>query len=187
MFRELLWLLVACGSPEEPVDPAMVRGNLKPKAGRVLQNDLATALELPRDEVCRELGTVDCLEAHRVSLGEVAPRELRIYEPVQGLVTGVVAAERIALHACRNRVERDRAGGGLLPELHGGLSRASVRRDVVERLFDRLVRRDPTRDERKALVDLYDTLRDDGVDDLDAQWALAVCFTAATLTETLFY
>jgi len=189
VFPELLVLLVACGGSEPVVtDPTLVRGNLKPKAGTVLLDDLATALALPRDEVCRELGTVDCLEAHRVSLGEVAPRALRIYEPVTGLLTGVVAVERVALHACTNRVERDRTDpDALIPELASGLSRVSRRRRVVERLAMRLVRRAPTRAERDALVDLYDTLRDDGIDDLDAQWTIATCFTLATLTETLFY
>lgn len=183
MLLELL--LLACGTPDPPADPAMVRGNLKPRSGRVLLSDLAAALDLPRDEVCRELGAIDCLEAHRVSLGEVEPRQLRIYEPVHGLVTGAVAVERIALHACRERVERDRDGGGLIPER--GLSRASARREVVDHLTERIVRRPATPDERDALVDLYDTLQTDGVDDLDAQWTIGVCFSLATLSEVLFY
>lgn len=172
-------------------DPGLVTGNLKPKPGRVLLNDLAAALALPRDAVCRETtdeGSIDCLEAHRVALGEVAPREQRIYTPVQGLVTGVIAFERVALHACRNRVIRDGEGDdGLVPEVRRGLGRPARRDRVVRRMTERLVRREATEAEREALVGLYDTLLADGIDDVDTQWAIATCFALATLTENRFY
>ncbi|MEM6928517.1 MAG: hypothetical protein AAF602_16395 [Myxococcota bacterium] len=174
--------------PGQPAEVTIGAGTLKPKRGRVLLKDLAAALELEAASLCRELGETPCLEVHGVGLGEIAPRFLRIYRPIDGLLTGVVARDRVALHACAARVARDAADERvILPEGLGVLGDADARGRVVDRLAARLLDRQLSDDDRADLVGLYATLRDQDVADPEAQWAIGSCFAIATLSETLFY
>lgn len=169
-------------------ESAFARAELKPMTGSRLIEDLARRLGLPRDRVCVELGRIDCLELHRVSLLEVEPRELRIQRPIEGLVTGVIATDRVALLSCTARVEADRDGEfppPLVPELAAGtLASADAREAVVGRLAVQLLDREASPTERSALASLYDQLASE---DRDGAWATLACFTLATLTERLFY
>lgn len=188
MFRSsmLIILLGACNGGSDPVDTdpgnpapaeAVVRGNLKAKPGRVYIADLAAGLGLASD-ACRELGSVPCLDVHGVGLGEVAPRYLRIYQPVEGLVTGNVATERVAALLCSKAA----SDGAFFPELPGPLD-ADDRSAIVSRLASGLLLRDPSPDEVDALDALYYEL---DADDRDTQWAIGACFAFATMTEARF-
>ena len=173
--------------PSPPPVSALARATLKAKSGARLLADLADGLSLPRADVCRELGTIDCLEVHGISLLEVEPRFLRIQTPIDGLVTGVMAVDRIALHACANRVDADlnnEADPPLVPELSLGLEAPATRAAVVDRLAQRLVRRNATEGEQLALSQAYDEL---SPADRDRVWVTVTCFALATLTENLFY
>jgi len=180
-------------SPPEPTSPTPSvpttgDGVLKPKRGRVLLADLATALELDPASMCRELGVTPCLDVHGVGLGEIAPRFLRIYRPIDGLLTGVVARDRVALHACADRVARDASGDAvILANGVGALTDAAARGAVVDELAARLLDRPLTAEDRADAVGLYATMRDEGVADPETQWAIGTCFVFATLSETLFY
>ena len=174
-----------------PVGPpsvsSLARANLKTKSGERFLADLADSLDLPRADVCRELGAIDCIEVHGISMLEVEPRFLRIQTPIEGLITGVIASDRIALHACANRVDADLTGAespALVPELSSGLDNAMDRAAVVDRLARRLIRRPATDEERAQLSEAYEALAND---DRDRVWVTLTCFALATLTENLFY
>lgn len=168
------------------VDPTSRAPQLQRKTGGVLARDLAQALELPRDAVCRELGIHDCAEvAHRIVLGGVEPYVLRVDEPIPGTaVSAPIAADRLALAACGERARRDfeRPGEAVL---FGALARggdpASARADAVGGLYRRLLAREPDPSERAALEQLA------AGPATDQDFAVLACFTIATTLEHLFY
>ena len=57
---------------------------------------------------------------------------------------------------------------------------------MSETLVQRLLSREPTKDELAALVDLYDEIEDLSSDP-DRDWAIGACVVVATSTEALFY
>lgn len=157
---------------------------LKRKTGEQLTQDLAQALELSRDAVCRELGRYDCAqEAHRIVLGGVEPYRLRIDEPLPGIgVSAPIAVDRLALAACGAREKADFDG----PEtavVFGPLvsGQADARALVVDEIYERLLGRAPDREERKTLAEWTE----DGLSDRD--FATLACFVVATSLEHLFY
>ena len=170
-----------------PPVSSFARAALKTKSGARLLTDLSDSLALPRGDVCRELDSVDCLQVHGISLLEVEPRFLRIQSPIENLISGVIASDRIALLACANRVDADlngEAGPPLVPELSSGLEQTTTRAAVVDRLARRLVRRPATDNELQQLTNAYDDLP---AADRDRAWVTLTCFALATLTENLFY
>jgi hypothetical protein len=96
--------------PAEQV-AASRQARVKYKSGARYANDLAAALDLPREAVCRELGRYDCVdEVHRIVLGGVEPYTLGVREPLPSIaVTAPIAQDRVALAACTARIERDLA------------------------------------------------------------------------------
>jgi len=118
---------------------------------------------------------------------EVEPRFLRIQTPIDGLVTGVIATDRIALHACANRVDADldeTSNTRVVPELASGLENTAVRADIVDRLARRLIRRPASNAEQQQLSEAYERLP---AMQRDRVWVTLTCFALATLTENLFY
>ncbi|MCA9711935.1 MAG: hypothetical protein KDK70_39225, partial [Myxococcales bacterium] len=157
------------------------------KGGERYARDLAAALELPRDELCTELGLYDCVgEVHRIALGGVEPYEQAVFEPLpEPGVSSPIAVDRIALSACGERVEREFQDGSLelLAELMQGEPDAAARAAVAQRLYRRLLRRDGEPREIEAVVGLWDDLPQP-----DARtWAQLSCFAIATTLENLFY
>lgn len=174
------------GGPEEPAQAPSARAGVKRKAPDGYARDLAAALELPPDELCRELSTFDCVDTHRIALGGVAPYDLAVYEPLpEPGVSSPIAVDRIALAACGERWERDAANGSLelFAELMTGEPDEAARAAVAGRLYRRLLRRDAEPRELEAVVDLWDEL-----DEPDPRaWAQLSCFAIATTLENLFY
>jgi hypothetical protein len=159
-------------------------------------------LGLPRDQLCRELGVQDCVDqTHRVVLGGVEPYDLGIYNPLAvAPMTAPIAADRVALAACGAAARRDVTKpadavffAGLQPL--AGLTDAQ-RRQVAERLYDRLLLRDAEAFEVDALVGLHGDVVAElaaagttttAAGGADEQWLTLSCFAVATSLEALFY
>jgi len=185
-----------------PVPLASKTGRVRFKGGERYATDLATALGLPRDQLCRELGVQDCVDqTHRVVLGGVEPYDLGIYNPLSvAPMTAPIAADRIALAACGAAARRDVTKpadavffAGLQPL--AGLTDAQ-RRQVAERLYDRLLLRDAEAFEVDALVGLHGDVAAElaaanttttAAGGADEQWLTLSCFAVATSLEALFY
>ena len=186
--------------PPEPL--ASKTGRVRFKGGERYATDLATALGLPRDQLCRELGVQDCVDqTHRVVLGGVEPYDLGIYNPLAvAPMTAPIAADRVALAACGAAARRDVTKpadavffAGLQPL--AGLTDAQ-RRQVAERLYDRLLLRDAEAFEVDALVGLHGDVVAElaaagttttAAGGADEQWLTLSCFAVATSLEALFY
>ncbi len=191
----------ACGSDDElPPQPGPVTQPptqtvasrnpvVKFKGGAAFAEDLARALRLDREEVCLELGQYDCTgEVHRVTLGGVDPYEGGVYEPLpRATITAPIALDRVALSACSLRADRDfddPAAAAVFIASGGGQDSVEARTIAVDRLYQGLLLRIPTADERDAVVGLYDALSGD---DRGRRWAKLSCFAIATTTEAAFY
>lgn len=172
--------------PPEPAQAPSSRAGVKRKAPGTYARDLAASLEIPPDELCRELSSFDCVDTHLIALGGVEPYELAVYEPLpEPGVSSPIAVDRIALSACGERWDRDAANGSLelFAELIEGEADADARAAVAERLYRRLLRRDGEPREIEAVVGLWDDLPEP-----DARtWAQLSCFAIATTLENLFY
>ena len=179
--------------PTEPV-AASRQARVKYKSGARYANDLAAALELPRDALCRELGRYDCVdEVHRIVLGGVEPYTLGIREPLPSIpVTAPIAQDRVALAACTERIERDLAASKPL-----FLTRVDVdaptpgQLEATARLFyDRILRREATPYEVSALTQFHSAvIAEPGESAATAtrDWAVLSCFMVATTLESIFY
>ena len=170
---------------EGPEQAPSARANVKPKVPGVLAADLAASLELSTDALCQELSSIDCFAAHDIALGGVDPYESAVFDPLpEPGVSSPIAADRIALSACGERVARDFDGDPVLfAEIRDGADDPEARAVVAERLYIHLLRRDGEPREVQALVDFWDALPEQ-----DAEtWAQLSCFALATSLENLFY
>lgn len=175
------------GVPPDPVivpDPASRHPQVLAKTGEMYSQDLATALSLPRDQVCRELGSYDCARsAHRIALGGVEPYVLRIDQPLNVTpVSAPLAIDRIALSACGARAQADFAAPSSAvifgPLAQGGSDGPGL---AVRALYDRLLGRDPDAAELSAVLELNATPA------TSQEFAVLACFVIATSLENLFY
>ena len=178
---------VDSGVPSEPVvvpDPASRHPQVLAKTGEMYSQDLATALALPRDQVCKELGSYDCARvAHRIALGGVEPYVLRIDQPLNVTpVSAPLAVDRIALSACGARAEADFTAPGAAV-IFGALAQGGSDGPAlaVRSLYDRLLGRDPDPSELSALLELNVAPAS------PREFAVLACFVVATSLENLFY
>ena len=177
----------------DPVESAKARVKFK-EQGRFVR-DLASALDLPRNEVCNELGLYDCYEAaHRITLGGVEPYRRGIRDPLPvAPVTAPIAVDRVALTACATRVDRDfdtPSDAVMFKQLAEIGANETTLEESARTIYDRLLRRDATEGEVDSLVGFYDETVDalEGTDEEPArEWAIASCFAVATTLEGLFY
>ena len=178
---------------DDPIESSKARVKFK-EQGRFVR-DLAASLELPRDQVCKELGLYDCYEvAHRIVLGGVEPYRRGIRDPLPvAPVTAPIAVDRVALSACATRVDRDFDGPSeavMFGELATSGPTEAQLRQAARTIYERLLRRPATEQETEALVAFYSEAQDalDGTDEEPArEWAIASCFAVATSMEGLFY
>lgn len=181
----LLLALIGCGSPEPDVSS---KARVMPKNGAVWGRDLANALGLQTWDLCKELGTYDCIEdAHRIALGGVEPTSLGIDEPLaHPSVSAPIAVDRVATAACGTRYTLDAMGTAVIfgPVLNSDTP--GHRAQVAETLVTRLLGRESTKEEVEGLVALYDTLAPLS-DDPVRSWSIGACVVVATSTEALFY
>lgn len=161
---------------------------VKPKGPVRWANDLARALEIPRQDLCKELGSYDCFDrVHRVALGGVEPYSVGLDQPLEvAPVTAAIAADRVALMACQRRIEQDvaRPAQAVLLEDVQELD-ASQREAFGHRAYRRLLGRDPSPQELEHLEDFWRELEQEQA--TAAQWALLSCFSVASSMEALFY
>ncbi len=193
--------------PTEQV-AASRQARVKYKSGARYANDLAAALDLQRDAVCRELGRYDCVdEVHRIVLGGVEPYTLGVWEPLPSLgVTAPIAQDRVALAACTERIERDLAAVYEVP-LDAAAEPVFLTAVDVDaptpgqleatagRFYDRILRRAATPDEVSALAQFHSAVIHSTVTDEPGEsgatatrdWAILSCFMVATTLESIFY
>lgn len=203
----LLAALSACGGgndndqPDPPLtpagpQPASPTARVKFKGPQRIANDLAQALDLSTQDLCKELGTYDCFSAHGIVMGGVEPYRLRIDEPLpEAPVTSPMAVDRVVLSACGERAARDFAAPDqavLFAELAAGADSsagaalsADARAAVAGRLYERLLARTPQQAEIDALVAFGDDMTGSTAPARD--WAQLACYAVATSTEFLFY
>jgi hypothetical protein len=170
------------------------QARLKYKSGARYANDLAAALDLPRDALCRELGRYDCVdEVHRIVLGGVEPYTLGVREPLPSLgVTAPIAQDRVALAACTERIERDLAASEpvFLTAVDVDAPAPGELEATAGRFYDRILRRAATPDEVSAVAQFHSTVTDEpGESGATAtrDWAILSCFMVATTLENIFY
>jgi hypothetical protein len=186
------------GGSRDPVPTERVaasrQARVKYKSGARYANDLAAALDLPRDALCRELGRYDCVdEVHRIVLGGVEPYTLGVREPLPSIaVTAPIAQDRVALAACTERIERDLAASEpvFLTTVDLDAPTPGQLEATAQRIYDRILRRDATPDEVSALAQFHSTVTGDpGESPATAtrDWATLSCFMVATTLESIFY
>lgn len=179
--------------PTEQV-AASRQARVKYKSGARYASDLAAALDLSRDAVCRELGRYDCVdEVHRIVLGGVEPYTLGVREPLPSIaVTAPIAQDRVALAACTERIERDLAASGpvFLTALDVDAPTPEQLEATAGRFYDRILRRAATPDEVSALAQFHSTVTDEPGESratATRDWAILSCFMVATTLESIFY
>jgi hypothetical protein len=167
---------------------------VKYKSGARYAGDLAAALDLRRDTVCRELGRYDCVdEVHRIVLGGVEPYTLGVWEPLPAIgVTAPIAQDRVALAACTERIERDLAASEpvFLMAVDVDAPTPGQLEATARRFYDRILRREATPEEVSALAQFHSTVTDEPGErgaTATRDWAILSCFMVATTLESIFY
>ncbi len=183
---------VGNSSGEEPLVVPVGRSVVW-KRGAVVERDLMRALELPRETLCNELGTLPCAATHLTALGGNEPYEknqyLRIPEP--SAVTPV-ALDRMVMGACAARVEIDKTGDAkVFKSLRSNRPTKPNDADFLKsldaqhvELFRRLLSRDPKPDE---LTELRALAHDEAGEPISgAVLATLSCFVIGTHVESAF-
>lgn len=176
-----------CGSePEQPQVSSKQR--VLAKSGAVWGRDLSTGLGLEDWELCEELGQYDCIsDAHLITLGGTEPATLGIDQPLASAsVSAPIAADRVAVAACGERLARDEQGPAVVfgPVLEENTEAA--REAVSEQLVRRILARHPTEAEVEALTGLWPAVSALSSEPL-REWSVGACVMVATSTEALFY
>lgn len=148
----------------------------------LLLGELSRALELPHDDLCTELGSVQCGDIHKVALGGNNPFEETMYEPAASpLPVTPTTIDRVVLSACMRRVAADVQGPAVVFD-EIDLASASVdpsdeqTRSQVVSVFRRIHSRDPEEEE----VELVSTL---AVGATAQEFAVLACFAVAGTSE----
>jgi hypothetical protein len=199
----LVLLGSACGPDDDgmpmvtPPPPPACEGDapapesLQWKRISALENDLMSALDLAREEVCNELGLYRCALVHLVPLGSSNPFGASLYEAVaEPLATTPAATDRMVLAACVERVQRDRQATAEIFTHFAldGLAPAAGTPEVaamIEDLYRRFLQRDATAEEIAMVAEL--AVDDTGAPVAAADFAKLACFTVGTTTEFLFF
>jgi hypothetical protein len=180
-------------SATERVAPSR-QARVKYKSGARYASDLAAALDLPREAICRELGLYDCVdEVHRIVLGGVEPYTLGVREPLPLIaVTAPIAQDRVALAACTERIERDLAASEpvFLVSIDVDAPTPGQLEAAAGLFYDRILRREATPSELSALAQFHSTVSDESGESgatATRDWAILSCFMVATTLESIFY
>ncbi len=182
---------LSCEASAPPVPEPLIWKRVAPLAA-----DLATALALPADALCLELGVLPCTDVHRVPLGGSDPIGTGLYTPPpRPLATSPLALDRLLLAACAERVTRDLAGPAVVftnvdlslplldPSSAPSSDRAAMEADGRV-LYQRLLMRDATDAELSILIDLAGP--DASGTPTAREWATLSCFAVGTTTEAIF-
>jgi hypothetical protein len=187
---------------DRPTSPSLAslaqstKNDLLWKRARALQNGLASALALPANDVCAELGRSSCIDlVHQGPLGGNDPFAQGLYEPLRTPSwTTSLSFDRVVLAACSNAVELDAArpapivfrGHALTDEPLTDTADAKVgARFLGTTLVQRVHGREPEAAELETLEELI--VDDDGNPVSGRTFAKLACFAVAATTENLFY
>ena len=187
--------LPTAGLASEPAQVASIDPKVKFKDGDRYLGDLARALNMPRETVCRELGRYDCFsDAFRIVLGGVEAPNLTVNTPLEeAALTAPIALDRAALHVCTSRVRMDREDPATAVLFRASASGRPVQawmETTSNELYGVLLNRDPTKAERARLVGFYkDVATEQGKPNPDAasDWVTLSCFALASSLESIFY
>lgn len=191
-------VVVPDGSVVETQLPESEKARLQFKRQRRLAADFSAALELPRDELCKELDRYDCFDVvHNITLGGVDAYNLGIFEPLaETTKTTPISVERIALTACRNRVDLDLADPSaavIFKDLSvaesGALADASAPavEAAIDNLYRRFVQRRAEAEEVAELRGFHTAVVESGDAQAARSWAILACFMVSTSVESIFY
>ncbi|MFK7825791.1 MAG: hypothetical protein AB8G05_16680 [Oligoflexales bacterium] len=158
------------------------------KRYRALENGMMRALNLSKQQLCNELEQFSCIDQiHLFNLGGndpfVAAQGKRSNKPT---ILTPVAVERLAMHACTNRIELDKTAGPSDAEVFKGftLNSEPIPTDkiapLVSDLFRRILARDPSPEELAKLGEFAKQ----GMG--SEQFAKTACFVVASLYENIF-
>lgn len=201
--KKLLLLVAAislAGSSALAADPGAgpavsLDPKIKFKDGDRFLGDLSSALEIPRDSICKELGQYDCFkDAFRIVLGGVEAENLGVNVPLEEeALTAPIAVDRLALHACVNRVKLDLTDpkhAVLLRNAPKGKASSGWLKSTTANIYDRILNRTPTAFETAQMSRFYGEVAvKDGKPNPDANkdWVTLTCFATASSTENIFY
>jgi hypothetical protein len=165
------------------------RAHVRFKKQQLLENDLASALELTPAELCQEFESLSCInEVHHLALGGVDAYKNSIFHGIEeSLPTTPIAMERIVLNACGERVKRDFSGGGVIfTNLPAKVTDTKVLAGSIGTLFERALRRPASADEVKTLQGFYDEVAKTTANATET-WATLACYMVLTSVEAVFY
>lgn len=158
------------------------------------ENDLAAALALPKDALCKELGGTNCIRGvHLSPLGGHDPFTSGLIESsAEPLATTPSVVERIVLSACVARAELELSGKEQ-PQVFTGLDlkgqapapEDAVTTKVVTNLYRRFLARDPDAQETEIVASLTRDAQGKAISALT--FAKTACFTVGTVSEFLFF
>ena len=178
-------------APHASLDP-----RLKLKDGDRYLRDLSAELQIPREEICKELSQYDCFrDAFKIVLGGVDAADLGVNEPLeQEALTAPIALDRVALRVCVTRVERDLADPKTAVLLRGPIPKGAApspawMKRTVQGLYDRLLSRDATPAETAQLLGFYQKVAASSspADTKVKDWVTLGCFAVASSVENVFY
>jgi hypothetical protein len=183
-------LAADAAGPGASLDP-----KIKFKDGERYLGDLASALDMPRDTVCKELGQYDCFrDAFRIVLGGVEAENLGVNVPLEDeALTAPIALDRAALRVCVNRVKLDLDDpkhAVLLKGAPKGKPGNGWMKTTTATIYDRILSRAPTASETAQLTAFYGQVAvKDGKANPDAakDWVTLSCFVTASSVENIFY
>jgi len=164
---------------------------IKFKDGARYLRDLSTALQIPRESICKELGQYDCYtDAFRIVLGGVEPYGNAIVEPLEtASLTTPIALDRVALRVCTERVAEDVKNPTEAVLFLPGPPSKKWKQTTAVRMYDKLLQRDARKDEINRLLDFYDAVAAEGrpAAETARDWTVLGCFSVASSLESVFY
>jgi len=191
--------MAAVAETPAPVPSADPR--VKFKDGERYLRDLSANLNIPREDICKELSRYDCMsDAFRIVLGGVEAPNLLVNEPIEtAALTSPIAVDRVALHVCTNRVRMDReapADAVLFKTGAFGKDGRAKSPDkawlnaTADAIYGSILLRSPSEREIATLASFYKQVADGrpaGSQDIAADWVTLSCFAVASSLEAVFY
>lgn len=174
-------------SPAGKLGAAQAGKTLVWKRYRPFEAGLIKGLDLPKDQICMELGTNSCIDkVHLTVLGGNEPFVNGQYERAQTpTVLTAVAIDRVVLSACSKRIELDAAAGAnatvfkFFPLTAAKPNDDQIKQQAVE-LYHRLLARDPEAAELQA-ISSFGAAATAG-----DKIALSLCFAIGSSAENIF-
>jgi len=212
-FAAIVALTAACASAPESQNflmtaaietPAPVPSadpHVKFKDGERYLRDLSANLNIPREDICKELSRYDCMsDAFRIVLGGVEAPNLLVNEPIEtAALTSPIAVDRVALHVCTKRVRMDQEAPADAVLFKAGAFGKNGRAKspnsawlnaTADAIYGSILLRSPSAREAATLAGLYKQVADgrpSGSEDVAADWAILSCFAVASSLEAVFY